>query len=74
MIKKIYRVNSKLVISDIHLEKLISIVKKLPKNFSVADFKKASNLSRKYSIPYLELLDKLKITTKIDKSGIRKIT
>ena len=74
LIKKIYRVNSKLIISDVHLEKLISIVKKLPKNFSVTDFKEASNLSRKYSIPYLELLDKLKITTKIDKSGIRKIT
>ncbi len=73
LIKKIYRVNSKIIISDIHLEKLISIVKKLPKNFSVNDFKKESNLSRKYSIPYLELLDKLKITTKIDKSGIRKI-
>ncbi len=74
LIKKIYRVNSKLIISDIHLEKLISIVKKLPENFSVTDFKKESNLSRKYSIPYLELLDKLKITTKIDKSGIRKMT
>ncbi len=74
LINKIYRVNSKLIISDVHLEKLISIVKKLPKNFSVTDFKEASNLSRKYSIPYLELLDKLKITTKIDKSGIRKIT
>ena len=74
MIKKIYRVNSKLIISDVHLEKLITIVKKLPKNFSVADFKEVSNLSRKYSIPYLELLDKLKITTKIDKSGRRKIT
>ena len=74
LINKIYRVNSKLIISDIHLEKLISIVKKLPKNFSVNDFKEASSLSRKYSIPYLEFLDKLKITTKIDKSGIRKIT
>ena len=74
LIKKIYRVNSKLIISDLHLEKLISIVKKLPKNFSVSDFKKESNLSRKYSIPYLELLDKLQITTKIDKLGTRKIT
>ena len=74
LINKIYRVNSKLIISDKHLEELISIVKKLPKNFSVTDFKEESNLSRKYSIPYLELLDKLKITTKIDKSGIRKIT
>ncbi len=74
LIKKIYRVNSKLIISDLHLEKLISIVKRLPKNFSVSDFKKESNLSRKYSIPYLELLDKLQITTKIDKLGTRKIT
>jgi selenocysteine-specific elongation factor len=74
LINKIYRVNSKLIISDKHLEKLILIVQKLPKNFSVTDFKEESNLSRKYSIPYLELLDKLKITTKIDKSGIRKIT
>ncbi len=74
LINKIYRVNSKLIISDKHLEKLISIVKKLPKNFSITDFKEESKLSRKYSIPYLELLDKLKITTKIDKSGIRKLT
>jgi hypothetical protein len=72
LIKKIYRVDSKLIISDIHLEKLIGILKKLPENFSISDFKDASNLSRKYSIPYLELLDKLKITTKIDKSGKRK--
>ncbi|MFL2696147.1 MAG: SelB C-terminal domain-containing protein, partial [Candidatus Actinomarina sp.] len=72
LIKKIYRVDSKLIIADIHLEKLIGILKKLPENFSISDFKDASNLSRKYSIPYLELLDKLKITTKIDKSGKRK--
>ena len=44
----------------------------MPDKFSVKDFKGKSNLSRKYAIPYLELLDKIGITQKIDKAGSRK--
>ena len=57
--KKIYRVNSKIIISDEHLKQLVKIVGFMPDKFSVKDFKDKSNLSRKYAIPYLELLDKL---------------
>ena len=72
LIKRIYRVNSKIIISDKHLNKLIKLIENLPNEFKIKDFKEASKLSRKYTIPYLELLDKLGITTKIDKSGTRK--
>ena len=70
--KKIYRVNSKIIISDKHLKQLVEIIGFMPDKFSVKDFKDKSNLSRKYAIPYLELLDKIGITQKIDKAGSRK--
>ena len=72
LIKSIYRVNSKIIISDKHLNKLIKLIESLPSEFKIKDFKEVSKLSRKYTVPYLELLDKLGITTKIDKSGTRK--
>ena len=70
--KKIYRVDSKIIISDKHLKQLIEIIETMPDEFSVKDFKDKSNLSRKYAIPYLELLDKTRLTQKIDKEGSRK--
>ncbi len=70
--KKIYRVDSKIIISDKHLKQLVDIVGFMPDEFSVKDFKDKSNLSRKYAIPYLELLDKIGVTQKIDKAGSRK--
>ena len=70
--KKIYRVDSKIIISDTHLKQLVQIVGFMPDEFSVKDFKDKSNLSRKYAIPYLELLDKIGVTQKIDKAGSRK--
>ena len=70
--KKIYRVDSKIIISDNHLKQLVEIIGFMPDKFSVKDFKDKSNLSRKYAIPYLELLDKIGITQKIDKAGSRK--
>ncbi len=72
LIKSIYRVNSKIIISDKHLNKLIKLIESLPSEFKIKDFKEVSKLSRKYTVPYLELLDKLGVTTKIDKSGTRK--
>jgi len=70
--KKIYRVDSKIIISDEHLKQLVEIVGFMPDEFSVKDFKDKSNLSRKYAIPYLELLDKIGVTQKTDKAGSRK--
>ena len=70
--KKIYRVDPKIIISDKHLKQLVEIVGFMPNEFSVKDFKDKSSLSRKYAIPYLELLDKIGVTQKIDKAGSRK--
>ena len=70
--KKIYRVDSKIIITDKHLEKLVEIIGFMPDKFTIKDFKDKSNLSRKYAVPYLELLDKIGVTQKIDKAGTRK--
>ena len=68
----LFRVNQKIVITKEHKNLLISLVQSLSDEFSVNDFKTATNLSRKYAIPYLEFLDKSGITTKTDVSGTRK--
>ena len=68
----LYRINKKLVISGDHRDKLIGLLKNLPEAFTVKEFKDATNLSRKYAIPYLEFLDSEYLTTKIDDSGKRK--
>ena len=70
--EKIYRVDSKIIISDEHLKQLVKIIGFMHDEFSVKEFKDKSNLSRKYAIPYLELLDKIGVTQKIDKAGSRK--
>ena len=70
--KKIYRVNPKIIITDKHLEQLIEIIGFMPDQFTIKDFKDKSNLSRKYAVPYLELLDKIGVTQKIEKAGTRK--
>ncbi len=70
--EKIYRVDSKIIISDIHLKQLVKIVELMPNEFSIKEFKDKTSLSRKYAIPYLELLDKIGVTQKIDKLGSRK--
>ena len=70
--EKIYRVDSKIIISDVHLKQLVEIIELMPNEFSVKEFKDKTSLSRKYAIPYLELLDKIGVTQKIDKVGSRK--
>ena len=70
--EKIYRVDSKIIISDVHLKQLVEIIELMPNEFSVKEFKDKTSLSRKYAIPYLELLDKIGVTQKIDKEGSRK--
>jgi len=68
----LFRISKNLVISRDHREELIKIINTLPDEFSITDFKNASNLSRKYTIPYLEFLDKESITKKINNEGKRR--
>ena len=70
--EKIYRISKNIIIADLHLNILIKHLEKLPLEFSVSEFKDQTELSRKYAIPMLELLDKKLITSKINDSGDRK--
>lgn len=68
----LYRLNKKLIISDLHKNSLIELLRDLPDIFTVKEFKDLANLSRKYAIPYLEFLDSESLTAKIEDSGKRK--
>ena len=68
----LYRLNKKLIISNLHKNSLIKLLKDLPDIFTVKEFKDLANLSRKYAIPYLEFLDSESLTAKIEDSGKRK--
>ncbi len=68
----LYRLSKKLIISDLHKNSLIELLKDLPDIFTVKEFKDLANLSRKYAIPYLEFLDSESLTAKIEDSGKRK--
>ena len=68
----LYRVSDNLVISREHKEELIKIIHTLPEEFSITNFKEASKLSRKYTIPFLEFLDREAITKKINSDGVRR--
>jgi len=70
--EKIYRISENIIIADFHFETLLKHINKLPDEFTVSDFKDQTNLSRKYAIPMLELLDKKLVTSKINTSGDRK--
>ena len=68
----LFRVSQKIVITTDHKNLLLKIINSLPAEFNVNEFKSATNLSRKYAIPYLEFLDKSGVTTKTDGDGRRK--
>ena len=68
----LFRVSEKLIISKNQRSDLIKIIEKLPQDFSVREFKEVSNLSRKYTIPFLEFLDRQLITKKINSEGLRR--
>tara|TARA_X000000368_G_scaffold64337_1_gene45837 strand:+ start:2417 stop:4102 length:1686 start_codon:yes stop_codon:yes gene_type:complete len=69
---KIYRISENIIISDFHFDILLKHINELPDEFTVSEFKNQTNLSRKYAIPMLELLDKKLVTSKINTSGDRK--
>ena len=68
----LFRVSEKLIISKKQRSDLIKIIENLPQDFSVKEFKEVSNLSRKYTIPFLEFLDRQLITKKINSEGLRR--
>jgi small GTP-binding protein len=68
----LFRVSQKIVITKDHKNLLLKVINSLPAEFNVNEFKSATNLSRKYAIPYLEFLDKSGVTTKTDSDGKRK--
>jgi hypothetical protein len=70
--ERIYRISKNLIITDFHFSQILAILKSLPVEFSISDFKEKTKLSRKYTIPILELLDKKLITAKVDRGGKRK--
>ena len=70
--EKIYRISENIIISDFHFDILLKHVNKLHVEFTVSEFKNQTNLSRKYAIPMLELLDKKLVTSKKNASGDRK--
>ena len=72
MSEYLFRVDKNIIIGKEHKLKLVEILKILPDVFDVSEFKEASNLSRKFAIPYLEFLDKCLYTSKIDDSGTRR--
>lgn len=61
--KKIVRGREGLYLHSQWLEEIVATIRSLPgKELSVADFKAATGLSRKYAIPLLELLDQMGVT------------
>ncbi len=70
--EKIYRISKNLIITDFHFDLILEILKSLPCEFTVADFKEKTKISIKYTIQILEFLDKKLVTTKLDKEGKRK--
>ena len=72
LVGKLIRVSKNILYTDQHFSRVLNIIKELPDVFTIAEFKSASSLSRKYTIPLLEILDDKQITKKIDTEGSRK--
>ncbi|OGD12392.1 MAG: hypothetical protein A2Y86_03350 [Candidatus Aminicenantes bacterium RBG_13_62_12] len=70
--KKIVRGREGLYLHSKWLEEVVAKIRGLPgREMSVADFKRATGLSRKYAIPLLELLDQMGVTRR--KGSMREI-
>ena len=68
---KLIRISKNILYTDIHFKKVLNIIEQLPKTFTIHEFKSLSGLSRKYTIPLLEVLDSKQITKKLDSEGSR---
>jgi selenocysteine-specific elongation factor len=68
---KLIRISKNILYTDNHYKELLKIIEQLPTTFTIAEFKSLSGLSRKYTIPILEILDSKQIIKKIDSEGTR---
>ena len=68
---KLIRISKNILYTDNHFKELLRIIEQLPATFTIAEFKSLSGLSRKYTIPILEILDSKQIIKKIDSEGTR---
>ena len=68
---KLIRVSKNILYTEEHMQRVKAIIQQLPSRFTVGQFKNESGLSRKYTIPLLEILDNKQITKKIDSDGLR---
>ena len=68
---KLIRISKNILYTDNHFKELLRIIEQLPTTFTIAEFKSLSGLSRKYTIPILEILDSKQIIKKIDSDGTR---
>lgn len=68
---RLIRITKNILYTEDHFKKIISIIEQLPKTFTIAEFKSLSSLSRKYTIPLLEILDSKQIIKKVDSDGTR---
>ena len=68
---KLIRISKNILYTDNHFKELLRIIEQLPTTFTISEFKSLSGLSRKYTIPILEILDSKQIIKKIDSDGTR---
>jgi len=68
---KLIRVSKNILYTEEHMQRVKAVIQQLPSTFTVGQFKNESGLSRKYTIPLLEILDNKQITKKIDSDGLR---
>ena len=68
---KLIRVSKNILYTEEHMQRVKALIQQLPSTFTIGQFKSESGLSRKYTIPLLEILDNKQITKKIDSDGLR---
>ena len=68
---KLIRVSKNILYTEEHMQRVKAVIQQLPSTFTVGQFKNESGLSRKYTIPLLEILDNKQITKKINSDGLR---
>ena len=68
---KLIRVSKNILYTEEHMQRVKALIQQLPSTFTVGQFKNESGLSRKYTIPLLEILDNKQITKKINSDGLR---
>ena len=68
---KLIRVSKNILYTEEHMKRVKDVIQQLPSTFTIGQFKSESGLSRKYTIPLLEILDNKQITKKIDSDGLR---